>query len=1366
MGRYSEEAIEDLLQHLDAIDVLELIDYHPEMIQRQGDEIRAFCPLCQDSSERHLTVNARTREFISAPDSMPGQRGNLIELFSRCRRIDFDEAMERLAGEFGLLILEKEDSHSTYDLVAQAEMLLKQAEASEPPARLTVIEEAEKRFRRALESESNGVRAHRGYFRIQILKANPVALAGTISRLLDLEMGEGNHQMVVDQARAYLKLVPNDQLVILKLADALVELGQKSEAVSELMNLAEHAEQAAKPEIALTAYRKVETIDNQSLDVHPLILNILMSQNRRSDSARELARRYQVLHERKDLRGAIEVVRQRIALKPDEDGPMQLIELIAELGLPEEHYNYALELVDGLMNTAKYGPAAECLSMLLNERPEDATIVTMLSQAYESMGEKELVLEMQLRLADLGRGVGNFSEALLILEAIIASEPENTRALQALSEILLQEGEIERAQAILQQLFALYQRANLQFQAIAVVQQMAALDPKNIRLRCLELELQLTHGSTADALQDVPALAKELRAAGDAPAILKILTLVLASSTEATTALAGIAAAARGTNIEQKAIPQLLDHARALARGEKPALAVSFTASLKEVFGPIPALLQIEADLAASGTDPIAMRATMLSLAAEHQRTANNAGEMEVLERLLVRFPDDQETLTRLLSVGRRNQDPKRIMQATAGLIKLARAATKWKEILTIASDNLAILPNQTDLLKAALEAAEKLGDEATAADYQMRLAAAYGALGDTRGEYEELNRAGARFPRDLTVLEKLLPLQARFGSASEIEQSMARLPVASTPAAIDQQTRFLKSIIPDAAHPAPFQRRLAAIYKKAGRLDEMVAEMQSVLDALQAASDTGQAIHLYDELLRDVPESLSTRAAYIELLKSVGQYGDALEQYLIVARQLHKSGKLREAALAYEDMLALDPQNEDTFRGHAAVLRDLKQPAEANQKLRQLAEIFVEARKPEKATAVLREVLENDPNAVEVRRSLVSIRRENGKLQEAVEELGRIADLLLKANDAEGAIKTRREAIAILPDSQELRLALVAQLRGMQRAEEANAELTALAKHHLEKLRYDQSLTILDELIQVTPHSVQARRLRAKVFDAKGDEKRALQEYRQIQDEMDKTPVMLMTMPATAVAEAGGLATLDLQPENDFASFIVGTKNNFAFATAKAVAEHPGSARNPLFLYSDVGLGKTHLLHAIGNHLKTHRPDANILYTSTEYFTSELIDAIRNNTVSQFRNRCRQTDVMLLDDVQFLAGKERSQEEFFYIFNMLYQAKRQIVVTSDRPPKEIAHLDMRLRSRFGQGVIVDIQPPDLETRIAILRAENKKANAKVPEKVLHLIAEQIVSNVRDLKGALNQVTNLQEMGGADITEQSVSNIIARFYRS
>jgi chromosomal replication initiator protein len=236
--------------------------------------------------------------------------------------------------------------------------------------------------------------------------------------------------------------------------------------------------------------------------------------------------------------------------------------------------------------------------------------------------------------------------------------------------------------------------------------------------------------------------------------------------------------------------------------------------------------------------------------------------------------------------------------------------------------------------------------------------------------------------------------------------------------------------------------------------------------------------------------------------------------------------------------------------------------------------------------------------------------------------------------------------------------------------------------------------------------------------------------------------------------------AELSFNPKSTFDSFVVGNNNNFAHAAAFAVAQAPGKSYNPLFLYGGVGLGKTHLLHAIGQHVARHRKGARVTYVSSEKFTNEYIDAIQNNQLVRFRKRYRQAEVLLIDDIQFLAGKERIQEEFFHTFNALHEAHKQIVLTCDRPAGEIQNLEQRLVSRFEWGLVTDLQPPDIETRLAILRKKAQAMNVELPEEILDFLAHRIRANIRRLEGALIRVASYASLTGRQLSLEVVEGLL------
>ena len=269
-----------------------------------------------------------------------------------------------------------------------------------------------------------------------------------------------------------------------------------------------------------------------------------------------------------------------------------------------------------------------------------------------------------------------------------------------------------------------------------------------------------------------------------------------------------------------------------------------------------------------------------------------------------------------------------------------------------------------------------------------------------------------------------------------------------------------------------------------------------------------------------------------------------------------------------------------------------------------------------------------------------------------------------------------------------------------------------------------------------------------------------------QVEDVEDRGPQLIANPKMPVSPDA--IQSANLNPKYTFDTFVVGSNNNLAHAAALAVAESPGEIYNPLFIYGGVGLGKTHLMHAIAHFILKNDPKAKILYVTSETFTNELIDAIRNKnniTTTEFREKYRNNDVLLIDDIQFIIGKESTQEEFFHTFNTLYESKKQIIISSDKPPKEIETLEERLRSRFEWGLTVDIQSPDYETRMAILRKKEEMEGYNIDNEVIKYIATNVKSNIRELEGALTKIVALSRLNKCDITlqlaEEALKDIIS-----
>lgn len=297
----------------------------------------------------------------------------------------------------------------------------------------------------------------------------------------------------------------------------------------------------------------------------------------------------------------------------------------------------------------------------------------------------------------------------------------------------------------------------------------------------------------------------------------------------------------------------------------------------------------------------------------------------------------------------------------------------------------------------------------------------------------------------------------------------------------------------------------------------------------------------------------------------------------------------------------------------------------------------------------------------------------------------------------------------------------------------------------------------IIKSLERVTGKPV--KKMEYKIENIKNIEEQVILEEKRTPN--TETPVSETTSVFTGNQRPNNNGGFPINPKNTFSSFVVGSGSELAFAAAQAVANRPGEAYNPLFIYGGVGLGKTHLIQAVGNEILKNRPNINILYVSAEKFSNDFISSVKDGTARDFQNRYRLIDVLLIDDIQFIAGKDRTQESFFHTFNELHQQNKQVILTSDRPPKAIPALEDRLKSRFEWGMIVDIAPPDFETRVAILEKKCTEKNFLLDQKILHLVATSVQSNIRELEGALNKIIAYHQLKNIEPTIDTVKPLVS-----
>jgi chromosomal replication initiator protein DnaA len=1362
MSKFSQAVVDDLLKHLDGLDVLELIDFHPESIQRSGDEVLSFCPLSQDLSGRYLTVQLKTGRFTSRPPHMPEQTGTLVDLYARCRRISFDEAVDELANEFNVLLLTDTSTDGLSSLLAEAKKFFARAEAEEA-SRPALLAEAEKRLRHLTDKDHTNVEALETEQRVRLLQGNVVTASTVTNKLLDLAFEKKDGALALRVGRLHLERFPTDLAMRERFGSDLVSLGtHNDDAAAELMALADMAEQSGKPKLAIAAYRQVRDLKIASLDVYPMIITLLHARGKTADAAVEIQHYIEYLRAEGRYREAREQALEKLQLTPDDHAArMQLVDLTANLGLTEDLIDECLGHADVLLEAGAFREAAEALSYLAAELPDHRAIVDMMLTAYRNMGEDDLAGELQYRLIELDRIGGDLPGAMLMLEEILSKTPENPRALKLMLDVMEDSGEVPPTE-LLRKLLRLEQEKGDFEGALFTAQRLVKAEPTSGDGLNGEALLLLKLGRLEQGVQKLEARVKQLHTSGDKAQTLWLLETAFRLR-DAMPVRVLLAAEYQRQGDSTKATNLLSSIKSAAADSEQEAS----TLKLLEANPKDPQLLAMMAELHLRAGKKDKAREFMLRQLEVVGASGKKAEIGLCLEAIIKTEPSNPELLGRLETAAAKSGFEEQAVELGLRLAESYRENGKAALCVETARRVLQLRAENRKAYRELIKGLDHLSKTAEALQARLELARILSALPSHLEEEASILREILKAePGNVSALSRLVEVLLAKGSEQELAGRIDQL-LEALKGDRDRSIKIVRELLRKRSSLALHQR-LARLYREAGRVEEMVAEMQMLIETCEGAGQNDEAVTLYEELLQQAPDSISSRAGLIILLRKIGKTEKAIEHYFSLARSLMAAGKPQDAVQAFEELVELAPENPEVFRGHAAALRALGMDNEANGKLRDLASLYGRQGKLERAISVLHELMEDGRGSVETRREIIRLRRESGQLDQAVEELAQIAEQLARDKDVEGAIAARREAATMMPKSSEVRLLLIRQLEQAGRVNEAAQESLSLVEAHLQEKRFDKAVALLDPMIRDNAGNLPARRLRARAYDLMGDERRALAEYREMQTIADQSPAAI---PAT-----GGFGSrqspdpddnypqLALMAEYGFDSFIVGSKNSFAFATAKAVAEHPGSARNPLFLYSEAGLGKTHLLHAIGNYLKAKRPEFRILYTSTEFFTSELIDAIQNNRIAAFRNKHLMADVLLLDDVQFLAGKERSQEEFFHVFNMLFQKQRQIVVTSDRPPKDIAHLNMRLRSRFGQGVIVDIQSPDVETRMAILKAEGEKRGFKVPTDVVSMLAERVTTNIRELKGAFNQLLTMHEIGQQPLNVALAQQIVERYF--
>ncbi|MBN1901808.1 tetratricopeptide repeat protein [Candidatus Sumerlaeota bacterium] len=1355
MSIYPEKIIKEIIDQIDVRTILEAINYRTDTIQEIGDTVKSFCPIHKEQVFRTLIINKKDKTYRCSYSLCPGNKGgDLISLFALSYNLDYDQGVAKMVKELNMDI----------ELPTTQEFIDKTVEVAENYLELGVLDESEKYFSKVVEIQPNNIEAQKGLLEIyNIQKKNDIIIKQlkiVVSLLMEIRQ--------LDDALIYCSQLVDKVPESKEARHWMVEcyLGQENlqAALGEYMNLADLYEADSDFENALETYRKIENLGLDIIDVYPHIINVLVASNRTEEAIQETLKRAENFHTAKEYEKTLDCYKYILELDENRnDIRREYIQLAIKLGLTEERIDECMKIIDDLLLQHALKEAVESLQTMLQATPDNLKIIGKIVEVYLQQGRHEEAITLQLRLALLYEQAERLEDALSTLQKITEYQADNLEALSHTASLLYKKGESGRAIDTYKNIIEIQEQKGNLLETSATYDKLIQIAPDEILYKEQQIEILIKANETEKAFTKAEEMidyleakknyelviekirfALNLKPEGDA-LIIRLADLLtrLKRLTEARDEYYHAYEVYRNTGRLDQATSQLMRCLDINPNDQKAIFALAETFS--EIGDFRKALFHFK---------------KLSSLLLDE----GNLEEAEkVLQKIITLQPDDINTLILLVNIYQQLGYENEVVKTNERLSQLYIEKEAYNKVIEVCQDILSIRPENISAHEKLIFVYEKTNKRKEAIQHWFNLADIYDNLNDFTKEEEcfkailKIDNANIEARRlYIFLLLKNDQKQSAYKEARVLSDQYVMRRQA------DQAIELYNQLIKSDPDELSINLHLLDLYKKSAQTPQIIGQTLRLIEIYAQQEQISAVAEYYRQLLQYEPENVEFHNALIDTYLTLNQKDEAKTQCFALAELFLKKEDMDNAEQAYERVLTLNAEDQETFRKLIALNRKRENFSKAIELINHIADLQHKQGDAQQAIDTLREIFEIDAMNIENYRKIINIHREQEQIDKAIEMYLSLYDIFLNTGMMDDGIKTLKEAIDLKPDETQLRKKLVSAYITQDNIEESVKESFRICDIYVKSELYQEVLNTLAEILEHDPSNIQAKKRRAETYALMGDEKKALMEFMKISSDLDK----IFTSPTPSGAGASpeaeyAIPELPIVEDYTFDSFVVGTRNNFAYATAMAVAKAPAQNYNPLFLCSDVGLGKTHLIHAIANYIKKHYPEMKILYTNSEEFTTQLIDAIQNNTILQFRARHKNTNLLLLDDVQFLAGKERAQEEFFHLFNTLFQAKKQIVITSDRPPKDIAHLEKRLKSRFAAGIIVDIQPPDMLTRAAILKRERDHlADVEVNDHLINLIAEKVDTNIRDLKGAFNQIIARQRITNQPITEEMVVQIL------
>lgn len=1358
MGIFPESWIDGVRRQLDAAAVVRKINYRPEMIQDTGQGIKCFCPIHKETIFRTLIVDTQTGDFRCSNFNCPGTSGgDLIELYARSCGLSYEQSLMELSRAFNI----------TVDLSVADQYLKDALEVARNYLEMGVLNEAEDHFDQILRFKENCIPALEGLARIYEATERPDAFQTVRLQLAMALAAQTRYDEAIDLLQLYMRDNPHEVEACLFNIDCLKRAGHSDRAAAEYVRLADNLAARGEVDQALDIYRSAEALDALGLDVFTRVIALLMGAGRREEALAETIQEVGARIERGDPRGAVGALVSALDLDPArEELVLRLAEIVAQVEMVGEPLVRVCTEIQALLAARNHGPAAKALELLERAFPGRPLIMSLRADLEEARGNLDQSLELRLQCVDYYQQGREYEEALTVLEKARAGRTDNITLLSRKANLLHEMGRASDAVPIYLEIVDLFKQADEFEHAAAVYQTVIDLEPDRIEHGENQFDLYLLLGMEPIIVQKALALCEIYCRLGQLPQATNVLERAIRNAPMSPELLARHgeifeSLGRRGEAAERfLAVGQIFLNQNNLERAHQ-----ALEHSLKCVPEHLDAREAL-ADVLAAQDMTLQAMGIYTDLAEFYLREKEAETVIRLQRKVLAIQPGHLPSLLMLSkSYGMAGQMDLQLSTQTQ-LIKYYMDGQSYTRATEICEEILSQHDDYTPALEqlVAIAQANKQGTQSV--KYLWKLSQVHARGGRREQEQGILEQVLARDPLHAGACFRHLELLMAWGTPRALAEAISLVVQRHEMSGrIDQAIQILEDLRQTSSPKPEIFAGLARLYRAKGDTESLRSALRIQAELLGKMLRDPEALEVWNELVALQPDDMTILRTRVEIMLRDGMMDEAAEEYRRLALALIERRRYEEAEMALLEVLNLNARDLAARNDLISVFVKTRDFTRAAEQVEEAAGQLLEEGQFAEAIHIFERIFEFDSARDDIYRKIIAIRQRMGDLSGVLETFERLLDCL-DAKDATTEFEqAAHEAIQLQPDSWAMRRRLADFYAYHSRPREAEGTLLTLAVRQIETGERAEGEKTLDKILEFNPSSVPARAHRAELLAHRGLTAEALNEFMSLTGSLAAASALgAIGDPATTPYRAGSYEGIRLIKDYTFETFIVGARNNFAYATAMAVCRAPAKNYNPLFLYSDVGLGKTHLCHAIAHYLIDRHPELKVLYTTTEEFVAELVDATQGNSITAFRNRHKLMDVLIIDDVQFLSGKERAQEEFFHVFNVLYQAGKQVILTSDRPPKDISHLEKRLKSRFGAGIIVDIQTPDLETRIAILRHEmaaRGKEGALSDEVILH-VAEQVESNVRDLKGVLNQLLARQDFSGDKIDLELAQQFLAQ----